>query len=63
MKIAIPTEVKNHEIVCPGDQGTVGVRAVGHPIHRVTTFAQRTTKTVGNDPIVFGEQNPHAHPL
>ncbi len=53
-------QVENQQIEFAGLQRGVGAVAVGHLIDRITQSAQRAQQAVGQDPVIFGNQNAHA---
>jgi hypothetical protein len=52
-------EIEDEQVELLGEQRRVGIGAVGDVIDRIARLAQRAHEPVGNDAVVFGEQDMH----
>jgi hypothetical protein len=55
-------EVEDDHVELVRAQRRVGLAAAAHLIDRIARVAQRTQQPIGQDLIVFGNQNAHGHP-
>ena len=53
-------EVQNQQVVRLPQEGGIGIQAVVDMIHGIAVLAQRSAQPVGNQGIVFNEENSHS---